>query len=227
MTRSDRSTAALIDRLAAQAAPVRRLSPPWLRALAFLALAAAVLGAWALIHGTRPDLAQRLADPMFRMCVGASLASGMAASLSALTLALPDRSRLWALLPLPCAALWLGSISYGSLMDWVVLTPDGWQAGMAVTTFTTLILGSVVLSAAMFWLLRFAGRLRPSLALAQAGLAVSALTACAISVLHKFDASVLVLAWNLGMTVLVVTLETWLGRRLLRSRLYDDSHRLN
>lgn len=216
-------TEALINRLAQDAAPVARVWSPWARSVGFLVFAAGLLGVWGLVHGPRPDLDAKLHDAMFRACLEGSLATGITATLAALMLALPDRSRLWVLLPVPPGILWLGSVSYGTLMDWVVMTPEGWRAGMAVTTFTTLIIGSVPLSAAMFRLLRHAGRLRPSLALAAAGLAVSAFTAAAISVLHRFDASLLVLAWNLGMTAVVMLIETWLGARLLQ--IYDDASR--
>ncbi len=65
----------------------------------------------------------------------------------------------------------------------------------------------------MFWLLRQAARLRPRGLVMAAGLAVAALTATALSLLHRFDASVMILAWNLGAAALVMAIDSIVGRR--------------
>src|SRR6516162_4343466 len=61
------TTPDLIDALAANLAPVRRLRPPVTRAFSWLLLAALVLAVLAVSQGIRPDLAQRLLDPAFTL----------------------------------------------------------------------------------------------------------------------------------------------------------------
>jgi len=48
-----------------------------------------------------------------------------------------------------------------------------------------------------------------------AGLAVAAMTSTALSLLHDIDATVVVLAWNLGVAALLVTIQSTLGRHVL------------
>ena len=48
------------------------------------------------------------------------------------------------------------------------------------------------------------------------GLAVAAITATALSLFHDHDATVLILFWNLGTTVLITGLGTLFGRGMFR-----------
>lgn len=57
------ATPDLIESLAANMKPVRRLRPPVTRAAFWLLLAALVVALLAVSQGIRPDLAQRLHDP--------------------------------------------------------------------------------------------------------------------------------------------------------------------
>ncbi len=41
------------------------------------------------------------------------------------------------------------------------------------------------------------------------------MTSTALSLLHEIDATIMILAWNLGMAALLVALEAVLGRRVL------------
>lgn len=212
-------TEALIARLAAEAVPVRRLRPPWQRAAGWLALAAAVIGAVAGLHGLRPDLAACLCELSFLLALAGSLATGVLAAFAALQASLPDRSRLWLLLPLPAAALWLGTIGYGCLTDWVTVAPGAVRAGEAVRCLAVLLACSVPLSAAMFFMLRHAAALRPAGPVFAAGLAVAALTASGLALIHVVAASALVLLWNFGTAALVVAADLLAGSRLLHDRL--------
>jgi hypothetical protein len=48
------------------------------------------------------------------------------------------------------------------------------------------------------------------------GLAVAAITATALSLLHAIDASVMVLAWNIGAAALIVGLGGLFSRRIFQ-----------
>jgi hypothetical protein len=206
----------LIDALVADAQPIRRAAPPLRRALVWLALAASVIGLLAVLHGLRPDLPARLRQPAFCLSLGATLATGASAAVAAMLVSLPDRSRAWLLLPLPAALIWVGGIGYGCLCHWVPFDPGGVAGAELRRCAATVLASSVPLSALMLWLLRHAARLGGGPALLAGSLAVAALTAAALSLLHEFDASLMILAWNLGAALLVFTLDAAIGRRVLR-----------
>ncbi|HZB90422.1 MAG TPA: NrsF family protein, partial [Stellaceae bacterium] len=113
-------TERLIGRLAASAEPVRRLNPPLLRAALWLAAVAAVLAAAILIFADLPLFARRAADPKLALELAGTLATGILAVIAAFELSLPDRSRAWALLPLPSLALWIGASGYSCWRHWLV-----------------------------------------------------------------------------------------------------------
>jgi hypothetical protein len=210
------ATPELIERLAAEARPVRRLRPPVWRAACWLALAVTLIGTLAVLHGTRADLGARLTDRWFVAGQAAAALTGVLAALAAFMLSLPDRSRLWLALPLPAAVAWLATVSVGCLTNWVRFDPAGMQWGETANCFATLLLAAVPLSGVMFWMLRHAARLRPTPAILSGGLAVAALTAAALSLLHAFEASAMVLLWNFGTALLVLAADAAAGRRFMR-----------
>lgn len=208
------STPDLIESLARNATPVRRLRPPAIRALCWLLLAAVVLGLIAISEGLRPDLMQRLQQWDFAASMAASLVTGICAAIAAFMLSLPDRSRLWILLPAPALAAWLSTISYQCLFNWITLAPTAIRLGEAADCFATLVLTSLPLSLAMLIMLRYAAPLRPTAATLTGSLAVAAVTATALALFHALDASVMILVWNLGTTAAIVGLGGLFGRRL-------------
>ena len=205
----------LIDALVETAAPVRRLRPPIIRAGLWLAFAAIVLGLIAIAHGLRPDFSDRVRQPLFVLGMLGALATGMLAAVASFRLSLPDSSRLWAVLPLPALGLWVATIGYGCLTDWVSMDPDGLHMGEAIRCFATLLMTSVPLSIAMLVMLRYAARLRPLEVSVMGGLAVAAVTAFALSLFHELDATVMILIWNLGSAVLIAALGSLFGQSML------------
>jgi hypothetical protein len=212
----------LIESLAADARPVRAIRSPLVRTGGWLALAAGILLLLVIEHGLRPDLVEQLRKPSFLAGCMASVATGVLAAVGCLLGSLPDRSRRWLLLPLPMLLLWVSTIGYGCLTDWVSMDAGALRMVEAVRCFATVLAVSVPLSVAMFAMLRHAARLRPKLVTMTAGLAVAAMTSTALSLLHQIDATVMILAWNLGVAALLVALEGALGRRVL-SRLARSS----
>ena len=207
------TTPELIDRLSASLAPVRRLRPPLLRAGQWLLLAALVVALLAVLNGARPDLALRLRQPVFAASLAGSLLTGILAAIAAFHLCLPDRSRLWLLLPAPAVVLWLASIGYGCLTDWVSIGPDGVRLGSTLECFATLLITTIPSAVVLFAMLRDTARLYPTMVGMTGGLAVAGIAATALSLLHELDATVMVLLWNLGAAALIVVLAGALGRR--------------
>jgi hypothetical protein len=213
------TTPELIDMLCADAKPVRRLRPPLVRAALWLLFAGLVLVALAVLLGTRPDLAERLREPTFLGALAGALLTGVLAAVAAFYLSLPDRSRLWLLLPAPALLLWTSTIGYGCLTDWVSIEPDGVRLGTTLECFATLALASLPLSMALLAMLRHAARLYPTTVAMMGGLASAGIAATALSLFHELDASVMVLFWNLGAAALIVALGGIFGRRLFASTL--------
>jgi hypothetical protein len=209
-------TQKLIDALVAGATPVRRLRPPLLRALSWLALAGAILALLAIGHGTRSDLVEHLRQPIFVVSIAAALATGALAAIAAFMVSLPDRSQSWLLLPLPALAVWVGTIGYGCLTDWVSIGPDGVHLGETLRCFATLLLTSVPLAVALAAMLRHAALLRPVAAALAGALAVAAITSSALALMHDIDATAMILIWNLGAAAAIVALGALFGSRLFR-----------
>jgi hypothetical protein len=210
-----RKTSDVIDALVDSATPVRHLRPPLVRASIWLALAGLVLGLLCVAHGVRPDLAMRLQQPVFVASMTGALATAVLAALASFKLGVPDGSRWWLLLPLPPLAVWVSTIGYGCLIDWVSMGADGMRLDDAAQCFATLLLTSVPLSVAMLIMLRHAARLRPTAVSAVGGLAVAAMTSFAASVIHNLDATIMILIWNLGMAALIAGLASAFGRSML------------
>jgi hypothetical protein len=208
------TTPDLLDALARGVPPVRRLRSPVLRAFAWLLLAALILTLLEIGQGFRPDLSERLQDPRFLLGVGGALLTGVLSAIAAFLLSLPDRSRLWVLLPLPALGLWLSTLGYQCLTDWISLEPDGIRAGETARCFATLVLTSLPLSLAMLVMLRHAAPLRPTTVTLAASLAVAGLSATALSLLHGLDATLMILIWNLGAAAMLIGLGCVFGRKM-------------
>ena len=208
------ATPDIIDSLVANAAPVRRLRPPVARAAGWLLFAALMLALLAVSHDVRPDLALRLRQPEFVIGVAASLATGVLAAIASFLLSIPDRSRAWLLLPLPALFVWVSTIGYGCLINWVSLQPGSLPFGEEAGCFALLVLTGVPLSLAMLIMLRHAALLAPTRVAISGGLAVAAVTATALSIFHNHDASAIILIWNFGTAVLLVALGGAFGSRM-------------
>lgn len=205
-------TSDLIDTLVRSATPVKRLRPPLVRAAAWLAIALAVLLLLALALGVRSDLAECLRERTFITAMAATLATAVLAAVASFRLGLPESSRWWCLLPLPPLAVWISTIGYGCLTNWVSVSPHGVSAGEAAECFATLLLTSVPLTVAMLVMLRHAAVLRPTIVSATGGLAVAAITSFVLALIHQFDATVMILIWNLGTAALIAAIATLFGK---------------
>lgn len=208
-------TEELIWSLARQARPVRRLWPPFVRALVWLGLASLIVAVLALYHGVRPDLAGKLQEPAFLVQLGAAWLTGAMATVAAFEASVPDRSRAWLVLPLPSLGLWLSGVGYGCLANWSAATPDGMMPGESLRCLETIVLTSLPLSLLLWLMLGRARPLRPIPTAWLGGLAVAAFAAAALALLHEIDATILVLLWNFGPMLVLVFLAGFFGPRAL------------
>jgi hypothetical protein len=212
----------LIDTLVECATPVRRLRPPLVRAMLWLAFAGLVIVLVAMGHGVRADLALSLQQPAFAVTTAAALATGILAALAAFVVSLPDRSRWWLMLPTPALAVWVSTIGYGCFTDWVSIGPGGVRFGDELRCFAILVFTSVPLAIALAVMLRYAAMLRAGAVASMGGLAIAAITASALPLFHNHDATAMILVWNLGTALLIAGVTSVFGRRvfgLLATRL--------
>lgn len=209
------TTPELIASLSEAVKPVRPLRPPALRAFAWLAIAAGLIVLLGALVGVRTDLETKLQQPIFLLQIAASLVTGITAAIAAFHISLPDRSPRWLALPAPSVAVWISVLGYGCLTAWVALTPDGVGVGPTLRCFATVVLTSLPLSLLLLVMLRHAADLRPTATAMAGGLAVAAITATALSILHELDATILVLLWNIGLLAIFVGGAALAARRIV------------
>ena len=204
----------LLEQLAADLRPVRRVRPSGIRALAWLAIAAAI-GLALTPLADLPAIRARLmsAPDMWLAALGSLLTAGSAAY-AALQTGLPDRSPRWAWLPVLPAALWVGASGAGCLRGWV-----GGAAQPVVNEEMRLclvfILGlSLPLAAALAAMLRWACPLRPNLTAVLAGLASAAGAATLLLLFHPFDATATDLTLHAIAVAVVIAANRVLGGRI-------------
>jgi len=202
----------MIGRLAAELRPVRRLAPPLRRAVAWIGFAALVIAACVMLFGPRHDLMERLSRPQEAAQLAFALATGLLAAIAAFQLSVPDRSARWALLPLPAAAGWIGSLGWGCLAELARQGSRALQLDTSWGCFGFIVLTGVPLSLSLMWMLRHAGPIRPVPVAVLGGLAGAAIAAGGLSLFHHLDAAAMVLAWHGGATLLVVLGFLGLGR---------------
>lgn len=208
-------TPELIDLLASDLKPVRRLRSPAFRGACWILVAAVVLALLAVSQGVRADLSARLGEPGFTLALFGSVATAICAAAAAFALAVPGRPRLWALLPLPPLALWVAAIGRQCLTHWVRYDADGMAMGDTARCLATVILASLPLWLLMLLMLRRSGSVSRMLPMLVGSLAVAAMAGAAMNLLHELDASAMILLWNFGTGAGIVFISTLLGGAML------------
>ncbi len=198
------ATERLIDRLVAEAEPVRRLRPPALRALLWLLVIAALSALAILLFADLDTFARRAADPKLRLELIGTALTGIAAVVAAFELSLPDRASGWALLPIPPLVLWIASSGYSCYRHWIVFGPGGWEIGESAHCFRFILAVSVPLGVSLLVLLRRARPLAPVKVAAVGGLGVAAIAAFLLQFFHPFDVTFMDLAIHAAAVGIVV-----------------------
>jgi hypothetical protein len=215
----DGSNDQLIGALAANLRPVRPLPTPALRTLLWLMLVAAVAAALATFSDLAVMWHRITATSDMWLAVLGSIATMATAAFAAFELSLPDRSRAWALLPLPAAALWVGASGLGCMRAYVLPGTHVAAIGEARDCLLFIIGLSVPLSATLIVMLRRAYSLAPPLTAAMAGLGSAAAAATLLNFFHPFDATATDLAVHAVAVAIVVAAAWAFGTRTLRNSL--------
>lgn len=210
----------LIDDLAANLVPVRRLRPPTVRALGWLAVVAATAVVLALIADL-PSLGRRLtAVPDMWLAVAGSAGTAILAAFAVFQLSLPDAPRAWAILPLPAALLWIVASGVGCLRAWLLPGTHAAELGETRDCLIFIVGLSVPLSGLLIVMLRRACPLQPGLTAVIAGLAAAAAAATLLNFFHPFDAAATDLAVHVAAVGLVIAANRALSGRLLATNFH-------
>lgn len=213
---ADSSQQHLIESLAAELTPVKRLRPPWLRALGWLLLVAVVAVVLLMNYGIEPMLQRMDGAPELPWATAGAVLATAGAAWAALILGVPGRSGHWAWLPVPGAVLWLAASGLGCLRHW--FEPGAGMASTSVPAIHCLVfivLASIPLSALLIWLLRRACPLRPVLSAILVGLASASASAVLLSLFHPYDVAATDLFVHALAICIVVAANALMGNRLL------------
>lgn len=204
----------LIVQISASSTRVRRLAPPILRALGWLAVVAAVAVVAILARANLSLFAARASDPRMALELFATLGTGVAGVIAAFHLSLPDRARAWVLLPAPFAVLWLAASGVGCWLDWAEQTQRGWALGQSSYCFMFLLSVGVPLSGLLLFSLRRAHPLQPRLVAGVGAVGVSGLASFILQFFHPFDVTVMDLGTHLAALALLIGFFAISGRGL-------------
>jgi hypothetical protein len=205
--------------------PVRPLVAPIVRVVLWLAVVVAI----ALVLARFADLAAMrtrfMGTPDMAMAAAGSSLTAVLAAIATFELGLPDRSAVWAWLPLPGLLLWIGASGLGCARGW--LAPGTSEISFADTSHCLrfIVLMSLPLSLAIFLLLRRSYSLYPTLMGSMAGLAVAAAAATLLNFFHPYDAALDDLLVHAGAVMMVVAINRALGGWLFVAKRSDDSLR--
>ena len=208
----------LVQALGADLTPVRRLAPPGLRVLLWLAIVGAVALALMMVSDVGAMISRLFAAPDMWLAATGSMLTAVLAAVAAFQLSLPDRRAAWALLPLPAALLWIGASGMGCLRPWSV--PEAYPMPPGQTEHCLIfILGvSLPLSLVFIVMLRRGFSLRPDLTAIIGGLACASAAATLLNFIHPYDAAVTDLAMHAFAVAIVVSVNAVLGSRILVSK---------
>jgi hypothetical protein len=211
MTDTDR----LIDQLAARVEPVRPLSSPMRRTLAWVALAAVLIAMIASVYGLRPGLAADLSRAPALLEWTASVLTGLFAAYAVFQISVPGHTPAWSWLPLPPLLLWLSGLGWGCMQDYARMGRDAFLVELVSSECAVAItMTSIPLGLLMLVMVRHAGVVRPAQTAMLAALSAAALSAAGVSLYHGGETALMVLLWHLGAVVVLALTCLMFGRPL-------------
>ena len=208
----------LIAALGADLTPVRRLPAPVLRALAWLAIVAAVAAALAAVCDIGAVSRRLSAAPDLWLAALGSALTAVLAAVAAFELSLPDRKPIWALLPLPAAVLWIAASGTGCLRSWLVVNTRPQPLAETGDCLAFIIGLSIPLAAVLIVMLRRGYSLHPNLTAIVAGLACAAAAATLLNFFHPFDATATDLGVHAFAVASIIVATRFFGARIFTNK---------
>lgn len=207
----------LLERLARDASPVRPLRSPLTRALSWLIGVAILSGLAIALWGDARALFSnyRGREQMMAFEMSAMLATGLLAIVSAFVVAVPGRSRGWAVLPLAPLAAWLLLSGAGCYRDLVRNGAAGLEVGHSFDCLVFIVTVSGLLGVPLIALLARARPIDPLPVALLGGLGSAALAAFILQFFHPFAVTLIDFGFHLVAVLLVILVSALLNRRTL------------
>ena len=214
----------LVQQLAAELTPIRRIARPVTRLAWWLLISmpAAFLVIW--FFGLRPDLDTRLADRAFLVEEGAALLTALVGIYAALCAGLPDEPDWKVWLPLAPLALWLGVLGQQCLDVFLRVGPEGLHITSDAMCLPAIAFGGLVPAIAIVVLLRRSRKFRTTHARLCGALGAAALSAAALRLYHMEDAAIMVIVWQVGSVALFSLVAGAISLMLVGSRPAGSLH---
>lgn len=213
-------TEALISRLSLDLRPVRRLRPPLVRLLIWLAMSLLYVGCGIWFFGLRPDIRSILSNGHFLLNTFAILAVSIASAWTAFLLSVPGRREgIWtARAAKIVTAAW--AVYY--LLTWVIQSlqarAPSFEAGPGLLCAESVFELGLFPAIGIFWMVRKAAPLSLGKAGAFSMLAAAALAGFATQWICPYDFPLHFILWHVAPVVLIMGLGAILGRRFFCKR---------
>lgn len=207
----------LIGVLAADLKPVWRPRSPYVYAAIWFAAVVVAGGLFALLVDMPAVAARLMAHPDLWLAMAGAGLTAILGAIAAFQLSLPDRSPLWALLPLPGLALWLAFSGLGCLRDIPEIGFSQQLFGELRICLSFIAGMSLPLSVLVILLLRWGFSLRPGLTGMSAGIAVAGASVALLNIIHPHDPTVIGIAVHGAAMLLVVFANRLTGGRIFAS----------
>ena len=208
-------TAKLIEILAADCAPVRRLPSPMTRAAQWVAISVPCVAAVVLAYQLSGNEISWSLETRFLIEELATIVTAVTAAIAAFCCATPDRDLKIAFLPLLPFGVWLFSIGQVCANSWLQSS----AAGLSLSGGWECLLPSALIgllpAVAMVVMLRRGTPLYARATMALGGLAVAALANLGLRLFHPGDVTIMMLIWHLSAVALLLALACWVGPRVL------------
>jgi hypothetical protein len=208
----------LVQALGANLTPVRRLAPPGLRLLMWLAILGAVGLALSMVSDVGAMVRRLMAAPDMWLAAMGSILTAVLAAAAAFQLSLPDRKAAWALLPLPALLLWISASGMGCLRTWPLAGAYPMPPGQPEHCLVFILGFSLPLSLLLVVMLRRGFSLRPKLTAIIGGLACASAAATLLNFIHPYDAAATDLAVHAFAVAIVIAANALFGGRILMSK---------
>jgi hypothetical protein len=210
-----RDTDALIDALARDARPVRRLPPPGRRVVRWLAVALPVVALFGVLMGPRPDLVEMLTERTFLVPLLAALATAVCAAHAAFASSVPGSPGWMLWLPAAPLAIWIASLGRQCWQAWLAFGPEGVVFRLDLVCLPIIAMVGAVPAIAIVAMVRRGAPLTPRLTAFLGALAAAALAYVGLRLVHPQDAAFMVLVWQFGSVAVFAAVVGALGRWLL------------
>ena len=201
----------LIQELAKDSKPVKRIPSIGTRFLRWLFASVLCLGVGITLFGIRSDIESAATQFNFSVQVLFSFCLAILSALSAFILSVPDRHNPWLdRVPIATLGLWF------FIILWSFLFSENSRAGFGVGCMRDLIVLGFLPGALLFFMLRQAAPVQKGKTGFFAALAIASLGAMGTQFICHSDNPLHVLLWHFFPVLLVGSLGFFLGRLLLR-----------